>query len=81
LLPPKIARLIGLGAYAAGAGLALLGAFLLYVSRPTPRGGMEPTLAIIAWISLGGMFVALIAAHVVLGRRLLDLARDVQELP
>jgi hypothetical protein len=69
-MPPKIARLVGLGAFAASVGLLLLWGLLLYVSRPTSRGGIDRTNAVVAWIALSGLFVALIAAHVVIGRRL-----------
>jgi hypothetical protein len=80
-MPPKIARLAGLGAFAACAGFALLYALLLYVTRPTARGGIDPTNAIVTWIALGGVFAALIGAHVVIGRRLLDVAKGVQRGP
>ena len=74
-MPPRIARLAGLGAFAASAALALLFLLLLYVTRPTARGGIDPTSAAVAWISLGGVFAALIAAHVIVGRRLLRVAQ------
>jgi hypothetical protein len=80
-VPPKIARLAGLGAFAAAAGLALLYLVLAYISRPTPRGGIDHIQAAVTWISLGGMFLALIGAHVVIGRRLLDLARGSRKVP
>lgn len=80
-MPPRIARLAGLGAFAACAGLALLFLFLLYVTRPNPRGGMDTTNAIVTWISLGGVFAALIGAHVLLGRRLLDMSKGTARLP
>ncbi len=80
-MPPKIARLAGLGAFAACAGLALLYLFLAYTSRPTPRGGIDRINAVVTWISLGGLFLALIGAHVVMGRRLLDLARGARKTP
>jgi hypothetical protein len=80
-VPPKIAKLAGLGAFAAAAGLALLYLFLAYISRPTARGGIDQIQAVVTWISLGGMFLALIGAHVVLGRRLLDVARGARKTP
>jgi len=72
-MPPKIAKLAALGAFAACVGLALLWALLLYVARPTVRGGIDATNAVVSWISLSGMFLALIGAHIVLARRLLEL--------
>jgi hypothetical protein len=80
-MPPRIARLAALGAFAAGAGLTLLFLLLAYVSRPTSRGGIDSVNATLTWISLGGMFAALIAAHVLIGRRLLEAARGVQQTP
>ncbi len=80
-MPPKIARLAGLGAYGACAGLAVLYALLIYVTRPTPRGGIDPTNAIVTWIALGGVFAALIGAHALIGRRLLDVARGARHTP
>ncbi len=80
-MPPRIARLAGLGAFAACAGLALLFLFLLYVTRPNPRGGIDTTNAIVTWISLGGVFVALIGAHVLIGRRLLEMSKGTPQLP
>jgi hypothetical protein len=81
LMPPKIARLAGLGAFAACAVLALLYVLMLYVTRPTARGGIDPVNATVTWIALGGVFAALIGAHVVFGRRLLEVARGVRRTP
>ena len=80
-MPPRIARLAGLGAFAACGGLALLFLFLLYVTRPNPRGGLDMTNAIVTWISLGGVFAALIGAHVLIGRRLLEMSKGTPRLP
>jgi len=80
-VPPKIARLAGLGAFAACAGLALLYLLLAYISRPTARGGIDTINAVVTWISLGGVFLALIAAHVLIGRRLLAMARGTPQAP
>jgi hypothetical protein len=80
-MPPKIARLAALGAFAAGAGLALLFLLLAYVSRPTPHGGIDSVNAMVTWISLGGLFAALIGAHVLIGRRLLESSKGAPELP
>jgi hypothetical protein len=74
-MPTRIARLAGLGAFGASAGLLALFLLLAYVSRPTGTGGMNAATAAVTWISLAGMFVALIAVHVVLGKRLLTLSK------
>jgi hypothetical protein len=77
----RIARLAGLGAFAASGGLALLYLLLIYVTRPTARGGIDMINAVITWIALGGVIVALIAAHVLIGRRLLELASGASRAP
>jgi hypothetical protein len=80
-MPPRIARLAGLGAFAACGGLALLFLLLVYVTRPNPRGGIDTTNAIVTWISLAGVFAALIGAHVLIGRRLLAMSKGRAERP
>jgi TRAP-type C4-dicarboxylate transport system permease small subunit len=74
-MPPKIARLAGLGAFGACAAFVGLFALLAYVSRHTATGGMTTALAVVTWISLGLVFASLIAVHVLIGRRLLELAQ------
>jgi hypothetical protein len=74
-MPPKIARLAGLGAFGACAGLLALFAFLVFITRPARLGGIDTINAAVAWISLGGLFAALIGLHVVIGRQLLKLAQ------
>ena len=73
-MPPKYARLAGLGAFGACAGLLALYLFLVFMSRPVRSGGIDGVNAAVAWISLGGLFAALIIAHVVIGKQLLRLA-------
>jgi hypothetical protein len=74
-MPPKYARLAGLGAFGASAGLLALFALLVFLTRPARLGGIDTTNAIVAWISLGGLFVALILVHVMVGKKLLLLAK------
>ena len=77
-MPPRIARLAGLGAFGACAGLLALYLLLVYVTRPSGRGGIDVVNAAVAWIALGGLFTALIVVHVVIGRQLLRLAQGAQ---
>lgn len=70
-MPPKIARLAGLGAFGACAGFVALFAFVAYISRHTPTGGMMPALSAVVWISLGVVVLALIVVHVAIGKQLL----------
>lgn len=74
-MPPKIAKLAGLGAFGACAGLLALYLGLVFITRPVARGGIDVVNASVAWIALGGLIVALIVAHVAIGRQLLLLAR------
>lgn len=75
MIPIRFARLAGLGAYGAAAGLALLCILLGYASRHTVTGGMRTDLAWVTWICLAVLFAAIIAAHVYLGKQLVRLGR------
>lgn len=77
-MPPKIARLAGLGAFGACAGLLALYLFLVYLTRPATRGGIDIVNAVVAWIALGGLFAALIIVHVAIGKQLLRLAQGAE---
>jgi hypothetical protein len=79
-MPPKIARLAGLGAFAAGGGIALLFVLFLYITRPTTWSGMDGTLRVVAWLSVAGVLLALVGVHVLLGRQLLAAAKG-ESLP
>jgi hypothetical protein len=74
-MPPKIARLAGLGAFGACAGLLLLYVGLVFLSVPRVRGGIDMISAAVAWIALGGLFAGLIITHVVIGKQLLLLSK------
>ena len=74
-MPPKIAKLAGLGAFGAGAGLLGLFLLLVFITRPAQYSGIDEINAAVTWISLGGLFAALIIVHVVIGKQLLKLAR------
>lgn len=74
-MPPKIARLAGLGAFAASVGFFALFAFVAYLSRHTATGGMLPAMSAVSWISMGLVVLALILVHVAIGRQLLYIGR------
>ena len=80
-MPPKIAKLAGLGAFGACAGLLALYAALVFISMPSPLHGIDRINAAVAWISLGGLFAALIIAHVAIGRQLLLLSKGDEARP
>ncbi|HET7374935.1 MAG TPA: hypothetical protein VFJ20_16215 [Gemmatimonadaceae bacterium] len=70
-MPPKIARLAGLGAFGASAGFVALFALIAYASRRTTTGGMMPALSAVTWISVGLVVIALVVVHVAIGKQLL----------
>jgi hypothetical protein len=74
-MPPRIAKLAGLGAFAACAGIAAVFLLFIYGTRPTASSGMDGTLRFLSWLSVAGVLLALIGVHFLLGRRLLALAR------
>ena len=74
-MPPTAARLAGLGAFGACAGFVALFAYVAYLSRHTPTGGIMPVLSVVTWISLGLVTLALVGLHIVLAKELLALSR------
>lgn len=74
-MPPKYARLAGLGAFGACAGMLLLYAGIVFITRPTAHGGIDSINAAVTWISLAGVFAALIVVHIAIGKQLLVLGR------
>ncbi|MGH7616095.1 MAG: hypothetical protein ACREPM_02585 [Gemmatimonadaceae bacterium] len=74
-MPPKIARLAGLGAFGACTGFIALYGYVSWISRHTSTGGMMPVLSVVVWISLGLVVLALVGLHIAIGRQLLALAK------
>ncbi|HVX38627.1 MAG TPA: hypothetical protein VHB25_03555 [Gemmatimonadaceae bacterium] len=74
-MPPKIARLAGLGAFGAIGLFVLLFAIVAWASRHTAQGGMMPALSVVTWISVGLVVASLIVVHVYLGKQLMYLGR------
>jgi hypothetical protein len=74
-MPPRIARLAGLGAFGACAGIAALYLLFVYITRPSPSAGMDGTLRFISWLSVAGVLLALLGVHVLFGRQLLAVAK------
>jgi len=77
---PNLAQLAGMGAIAASGGILLAMLGFLFLTRPgaTVMDGENVT---IAWIGVGGMFLALIGVHVLLGKRLIALGKGVRRMP
>ena len=80
-MPPKIARLAGLGAFGAVAGLLALYLFVVFITRPTAASGLTAALAAVVWIALGVVFAGLIVLHIAIGRQLLELGRGENDAP
>ena len=80
-MPPRIARLAGLGAIGASAGLLLLFLLFAFATRPGDNAGMDATHRTLSWIGVAGVVLALAAVHVLLGLRLLALARGERPAP
>jgi len=74
-MPPKIARLAGLGAFGACVAFIALFGYVAFLSRHTATGGMPPVLSVVTWISLGLVLLALIGVHVLIGRQLLLVSK------
>lgn len=74
-MPPKIAKLMGLGAFGAIAGMVAIYALVAWLSAPSRTGGMMMTLSVVTWISLGLVLLAMIASHVNLARQLLAIGK------
>jgi len=75
-MPPKIARLAGLGAFGAIAAFCALFALLVWVSAHPANGGITQALSTVAWIALAIVFAALIGVHVYFGKQLLRLSEN-----
>lgn len=74
-MPPRYARLAGLGAYAATAGIVLIFLLVSWASRHTVLGGMTVALAWVTWISLFVVTVLLVAAHVAIAKQLMYMGK------
>ena len=72
-MPPKFAKLAGLGAYGACAGMVALFAVLVLGTRTAPGDGMTPVLSWVSWISLAVVFAALIGVHILIARQLMHI--------
>lgn len=74
-MPPKIARLAGLGAYAVCAGLVALYLLFVFITLPTASAGLDGTSRFLSLFTVAGAILAVIAVHVVVAPQLLTVAR------
>jgi hypothetical protein len=73
-MPPRYARLAGLGAYGACALFVVIYLYVAWLSRHTATGGMMPALSVVTWISVALVVIGLIAVHVAIAKQLLYIA-------
>ncbi|MDB4915882.1 MAG: hypothetical protein JWM95_3526 [Gemmatimonadetes bacterium] len=78
-MPPRIAKLAGLGAYGACLGIAGIYALFVFITRPGGSSGLDPTLRFLAWFTVAGVILALIGIHVMFGHRLIALSKGEPE--
>lgn len=80
-MPPKFARLASLGAIGVCLGVAAVYALIVYISLPTPTGGVNPVTFAVTAISVAGPVLALIAVHLVVARQLVAASKDQRFVP
>lgn len=73
-MSPKIARLAGLGAFAACAFFVLLYAYVVWLVSPSSTGGIMWPHSVLAYIALALVTFSLILVHVAIGKQLLYIA-------
>jgi len=74
-MPPKIARLAGLGAYAASGGIVVFFLLVSWASRHTALGGMTEAMSWVTWISLFVVAALLIVVHIAIGKQLMYMGK------
>lgn len=74
-MPPRIAKLVGYGAFAAILLFVAIFGLVAWAAVPTRTGGIDRTLAVVTWISVALTVLALIGVHVLVGRELLAFGR------
>jgi hypothetical protein len=74
-MPPKFAKLAGLGAFGATVFFVALYALIVKISIPGHSSGIDRTQSIVTWISVGLAILAIGALHVVIGRQLLSIGK------
>ena len=69
-MPEKIRKLLALGAVGASFGLLAVFGLLVFLTIPRSTGGIDGTSAMVIWISVAGVIVALVAVHLLIAHRL-----------
>ena len=74
-MPPKFAKLAGLGAFGAIVFFLALYALVVKITIPGHSSGIDGIQSIVTWISVGIVILALGALHAVIGRQLLSIGK------
>ncbi len=74
-MPPRIAKLVGYGAFGAIALFVVIFLLVFFVTLPRSAPGMTTVLDVVTWIAVGLMVLALAALHVVIARQLIYIGR------
>ena len=80
-MSPKIARLAALGAFGACAAFVALFAYVAWLSSPPANGGILMSTSVVVYISIAVVVLALIAAHVAIGKQLMYIAKGEEPRP
>jgi len=75
----QIWKYAGLGAFGAIGGFSAAYLGFLWLSAPTRTGGIDRISSAVSWIAIGGVLLALIAVHVVIGKQLLLLSKGLDK--
>ena len=78
---PTVLRLLSLAFAAAVIPLLALYGLLMYVSTPTPEGGMEPTVTMICYFAFTIIFAARIVVVLNFSRQLSREAKGLRTTP
>lgn len=79
-MPPRIARLIGFGAFGGIVVFVAIFALVVYASVPRTTGGIDAIQATVTWIAIGLVVLAVVGVHIVVGRGLLAYGRGVRRV-
>ncbi len=74
-MPPKFARLAGLGAFGVIGFFVLLYVLVIWTTLPSSNSGMTTTLDVVTWIAIGCIIGAIVVVHLVVARQLLHIGR------
>lgn len=74
-MPPRIAKLVGYGAFGAIALFVVIFLLVFLATLPRSAPGMTTVLDVVTWIAVGLMILAMITLHVIIARQLIYIGR------